>query len=136
MKQYEFQSVEVENKFHSYPASAQDALLGLRALIFSTAEKEIKESLKWGEPSYTCKHGSPIRMDYKPAKPEQYAIYFNCKSKLIDTFKELHPNKFCFEGNRALILKLNEAIDEQALKHCLSLALNYHKIKHLPLLGA
>ena len=82
------------------------------------------------------KQGSTIRMDYKAKQPGQYALYFNCKSKLVDTFRELYGDRFQFEGNRAIIFGLNDTPDMMALSHCISLSLNYHKIKHLPLLGA
>ena len=59
---------------------------------------------EWGEPSYLVKGGSTIRMDWKKANPEQYAMYFHCKTKLVDTFKELYQDVFKFEGNRAIIL--------------------------------
>jgi hypothetical protein len=39
-------------------------------------------------------------MDWKKANPEQYAMYFHCKTKLVDTFKELYRDVFKFEGNR------------------------------------
>ena len=75
-------------------------------------------------------------MDWKDSKPDEYAMYFHCQTKLVDTFKELYGDKFEFEGNRAIVFGRDEKIAENELKHCLSIALNYHKVKHLPLLGA
>ena len=68
--------------------------------------------------------------------PEQYAMYFKCTSKLVPTFRTLYKGKFKFENNRAIIFSLDDSIPEAELKHCISMALTYHKIKHLPLLGA
>jgi len=132
---------EVKDVFSSYPKSVQKQMLHLRALVLSTASEirgleKIEETLKWGEPAYLTKHGSTIRMDWKEKTPEQFAIYFKCTSKLVPTFKSIYKDKFDFEGNRAIVFKLSDSIPEPELKHCISMALTYHKIKHLPLLGA
>lgn len=74
-------------------------------------------------------------MDCKKLKLNQYAMYFHCKTKLVDTFKELYKDKFTFEGNRAIVFNINDKVSVNELKHCISLSLTYHKIKHLPLLG-
>ena len=112
----------------------------LRQLVLDTALEtqevtKIEETLKWGEPSYLTKSGSTIRMDWKESKPDQYALYFNCKTKLVDTFKERYGNEFKYEGNRAIIFNKNDTIPIKELKHCISLSLTYHNIKHLPMLG-
>lgn len=132
---------EVDSKFQEYPKEIESKLNYLRSLIIETATEndgivEIEETLKWGEPSYLTKHGSTLRMDWKEKSPEQYAIYFKCTSKLVPTFKTLYKGKFKFENNRAIIFRLDDSIPETELKHCISMALTYHKIKHLPLLGA
>ena len=76
------------------------------------------------------------KIDWKESTPNQYFMYFHCKTKLVDTFKELYSDKFIFEGNRAIIFNKNDEIPIDALKHCILLSLTYHKNKHLPLLGA
>ncbi|WP_062059621.1 DUF1801 domain-containing protein [Aquimarina longa] len=132
---------KVKAIFNNYPESVQPQLRYLRDLVLSTASEingleKLEETLKWGEPSYLTKHGSTVRMDWKKKNPEQFAIYFKCTANLVPTFKTLYTDKFTFEGNRAIVFKLNEKIPETELKHCISMALTYHKIKHLPLLGA
>lgn len=132
---------KVKDVFKNYPKSAQNKLLHLRELVLSTASgidglEELEETLKWGEPSYLTKHGSTVRMDWKEKNPDQIAIYFKCTSKLVPTFKTIYKDKFKFEGTRAIVFNLDEKIPEAELKHCISLALTYHKKKHLPLLGA
>jgi len=127
--------------FDSYPDNVKEKLLFLRQLILETGEEnsdlaKIEETIKWGQTSYISPIGSTIRIDWIKKVPNQYAIYFNCKTKLVDTFKELYPEEFVFSGNRALIFELGDEIPVKELKHCISLALNYHKIKGLPLLGA
>lgn len=132
---------KVNEVFQKYPDSVKDKMDHLRTLVLTTAEEiegleQLEETLKWGEPSYLTKHGSTVRMDWKEKTPDQYAIYFKCTSKLVPTFRAIYGDIFTFEGSRAIVLKLNEKVPEDELRHCISMALTYHKIKQLPLLGA
>lgn len=131
---------EVEFIFNKYPKPVREKMQRLRKLILDSAceIKEIEsleETLKWGEPSYLVKKGSTLRIDWKAREPHQYAIYFKCTSKLVPTFKIVYGEIFQYEGNRALVFNMNDEIPEAALKKCISAALTYHSIKHLPLLG-
>lgn len=133
-------SPEVAEKFNSYPKSIRNKLMFLRQLILDTAAEiedidNLQETLKWGEPSYLSKAGSTIRMDWKKSKPEQYAMYFHCKTRLVETFRELYQDKLNFEGNRAIIFHENDAIPVDELKHCILLSLTYHRRKKLWMLG-
>jgi len=114
----------VAKKIEQYPSSIQEKLHYLRQLILDTAT-EIEELTTL----------ETIRIDWKPATPKQYAIYFKCTSKLVVTFKVLYPKQFKFEKTRAILFSLEEEIPVKELKHCIQLALQYHKVKHLPLLG-
>lgn len=131
--------LSVKKKFESYPDDIAILLANIRALIFCVAQQdgisEITETLKWGEPSYVSKIGSTIRVDWKVKYPEQYCIYFNCKTSLVETFKEVYGDIFNYDGNRAIILNVNQEIPKE-LAHCISMSLRYKKIKHLDLLGA
>lgn len=130
----------VAEKFRNYPDEVREKLTDLRNLILETAgELEdidmIEETLKWGEPSYLVKKGSTIRIDWKAKSPDQYAMYFKCTSKLVPTFKALYGNKFEYENNRAILFDLDGTIPRDELKDCISMALTYHTVKQLPLLG-
>ncbi len=130
----------VKEKFERYPVNVARVLNQIRDLIFSVASQEglgaLEETLKWGEPSYIAKSGSTIRLDYKEKDPKQVCLYFNCKTTLIETFKEVYGGTFNYAGNRAIIFQLNQQIPVKELSHCISMALHYKKLKHLPLLGA
>lgn len=134
------ENTKVEVVFEQFPKHIQSKLLILRKLIMDTA-KEIEnldhmdETLKWGEPSYITKKGSTIRIGWKQSSPDQYAMYFNCNTKLVDTFKEVYKDLFHYEGNRAIVFAVNDEIPINELKQCIALALTYHTRKHLPLLG-
>nr|WP_293302936.1 DUF1801 domain-containing protein [Allomuricauda sp.] len=131
---------EVQMVFERYPDWAREKLLVLRELIVETAKEvedisALEETLKWGEPSYLTKNGSTIRMDWKSKTPNQYALYFKCTSRLVETFKATFQNVFEFEGKRALVFQKDDTIPVEELKHCIRTALTYHKVKHLPTLG-
>ena len=134
-----FKSAEVAAKFEAYPSSARRALLALRELIFKVAQStqgagEIEETLKWGEPAYVTKNGagSTIRIDWKSKSPEQYAVYFNCKTTLVETFRALFPGDFAFVGNRALVFPIDSRPPRDALSFCIAASLTYHAKKRHP----
>ncbi len=132
---------QVKPVFDTYPTSIKHKLLSLRKLIIDVASEHsdigaIEETLKWGQPSYLTQHGSTIRIGWADSRPIQFMMYFHCKTSLVDTFKELYGDRLSFEGNRAIVFAENDKIPITQLKHCILLSLNYHRIKHLPLLGA
>ena len=131
---------EVKLVFDNYPDSVRNKMFALRELVLETAREtdnitNIAETLKWGEPSYLTKSGSTIRIDWKSKTPDQYAMYFKCTSRLVEVFKMIFNNRFEFEGNRAIIFRLNDKIPIDDLKYCIKAALTYHRVKHLPTLG-
>ena len=130
----------MEAKFLSYPENVRKKLLSLRELILEVAQESekieaIEETLKWGEPSYLSKHGSTIRINQLKKLPNTYAIYFKCTSKLVPTFKQVFGDTFNYEKNRAILFGMDDKLPKKELKKCIELALNYHKVKHLVLLG-
>jgi hypothetical protein len=129
-----FQNPSVAKKFESYPAPARRKLLALRELIFKTAAATpgvgaIEETLKWGEPAYVTaesKSGSSLRIDWKKSRPDQYAMYFHCQTNLVETFRTCFPHDFKFEGNRALVFALDDAVSTDTLALCIAASLTYH----------
>lgn len=131
---------EVEVVFGNYPDVVRDRMQHLRKLVIETAKEtegvtKFEETLKWGKPSFVTTNGSTVRMDWKEKTPDQYAMYFNCTSRLVDTFRLVFDNKFQYEGKRAIIFRLNQKIPELELKECIKVSLTYHKVKHLFSLG-
>ena len=130
----------VKAKFESYPDDVREHLVQLRTLVMRVAAEEnlgeVEESLKWGQLSYRTKNGSPLRIDWKSKSPNEYAMYFVCSTRLVETFRELYQDSLQFEGNREITFTLEQILPEQEVRQCVSMALNYHKVKHLPLLGA
>ena len=137
---HRFQQTAVREKFDTYPVAVRPKLLHLRTLILDTAAEtdgveSVEETLKWQEPSYLTRGGSTIRIGWKKSNPDHYAMYFNCNTSLVETFKEIYRTEFEFEGKRAIRFHTEARVPEAALKHCVSMSLQYHRIKHLPLLG-
>lgn len=134
-----FKNPQVAAVFESYPKQVKTKLLFLRELIFDVAAETegvdaLEETLKWSQPAYLTtesKSGSLIRVDQIKSQPGKYAMYFHCQTTLVDSFKELYKSDFKFEKNRAIVFDLADAIPETALRHCISLALTYHRDKQL-----
>lgn len=129
-----FDNSEIAAVFASYPDDARDKLLSLRQLILDTAATTegvgvLEETLKWGQPSYLTsetKSGSTIRIDQTKAGNGQYAMYVHCQTDLIETFKDLYPRVFTYEGKRAVLFDAEDKVSSDALSHCIALALTYH----------
>jgi hypothetical protein len=121
----------VAEAFRAFPPAARIRLLALREMIFDEARKTDAglptESLKWGEPAYRPLRGSTIRLGWKEEAPKEVAMYFICTTGLVDRFRELYPDDFRFGGNRALLFDLKGPLPETALRHCIALALTYHR---------
>ncbi|OEJ99849.1 DUF1801 domain-containing protein [Roseivirga misakiensis] len=130
----------VDTKFEKYPEDVKAKMDQLRELIITVANEthgveDLEETLKWGEPAYLTKHGSTLRIDWKTKNPNQYALYFQCTSQLVPTFRFVFGDTLSFEGNRAIILPLDNDPPVDILKQCIATALTYHKVKKLPTLG-
>ncbi|MGS2718907.1 DUF1801 domain-containing protein [Eionea flava] len=128
----------VKKKFESYPDYVRPKLNFLRQLILDEAAKDksigiLEETLKWGEPSYlttVSKSGTTLRIDWKSKAPNEYAIYVNCKTTLIDTFRSLFP-ELTYEGNRAIVFNIDQTIPENEVRLCINMALKYHLNKNI-----
>ncbi len=133
-------SLKFEEKMLSYPERVRPKMQYLRELVIETAEempdiKELDETLKWGEPSFTSKIGSTLRMDWKEKTPNQYQLYFSCSSRLVETFKSIFGDLFEYEKNRAIIFKMDEEIPVVEVKECIAATLMYDKLKNSETLG-
>lgn len=131
---------KVDEIFTNYPDKVREKMQYLRELVIETAEEtagidELEETLKWGEPSFLTKNGSTLRMDWKEKSPDQYAMYFQCTSRLVETFRMVFDHIFQYEGNRAIVFQLNQKIPEFELMECIKASLTYHNVKHLMTLG-
>jgi hypothetical protein len=127
----------VRAAFDAYPPALRAALLDLRRLILETAAATpgvgaVTETLRWKQPSYLTAvtgSGTTIRIDALKGSPDGYALYVNCKTSLVESYKHLYPDSFRYEGQRALLFSTRAPPPEAALRHCIALALTYHRTK-------
>lgn len=131
---------DIWTKFADYPDNVKAQLKRIENTIMVVAANlnagKVKASLKWGEASYLVEGGSAIRIDWKSKQPDVVKVLFHCQTSLVSTFREVYPKAFEYEGNRALLIPLTVNIANTPIAECISLALTYQNIKHLPLLGA
>lgn len=128
-----FDSEAVAQKFATYPPALRERMLGLRALVFETAEAtpgvgRVEETLKWGQPSYLTPEtgsGTTVRIDAHSGGG--VAMFVHCQTNLVETFRQHYPG-LDYDGVRAIVMR-DEPIDEAALRHCIGLALTYHARK-------
>ena len=88
------------------------------------------ESVKWGEPSFAPARrniGSSVRI--RRRANGDVALMFICHTGLVDGFRALYGDRLLLEGNRAIVLKTGQDYDAAAVKHCIALALTYHRRK-------
>jgi hypothetical protein len=124
----------VATAFAAFPTEAQAVLQHLRGLIFETAQATpgvgpLTETLKWGEPAYltqATRSGSTIRLGVIKTRPVRCAVYFNCKTDLVATFRGLFAGELTFEGERALLVDPADPPPEDLIAQCVALALTYH----------
>jgi hypothetical protein len=128
---------DVEAAFAAYPRAVAAKLEIIRRLILETAAATdgvgvLTETLKWGEPAYLTGEsgsGSTIRLGWPRGQSEHCAVYFNCRTSLVSTFREMFPNELMFSGDRAILLDVAKPVPTKPLAICLSLALTYHRDK-------
>ena len=125
---------DVQSAFDAFPSGIRSRLVEVRATILAIADQDrrigaITEALKWGEPAYLTQasgSGSTIRLGMTRGRPDRAAIYFICRTRLVDMFRERYGGEFEYVGNRAVLLPGNGEVARGALEMMLSAALTYH----------
>ena len=132
MSTHRFSDPKVKAVFAAYPQGLREKLLSLRELVLEAGAQAdvglIEETLKWGQPAYRPRApntGATIRLD--TTKEGGYALYVHCQTTLAAEFRDLYPKRFRYEGSRALLFDADETPPREQLKHCLALALTYHR---------
>ncbi len=126
---------EVAAAFSAFPERVRARLLEVRELIFETAADikgvgPLTETLKWGEPAYLTQatgSGSTVRLGWLRSSERACAVLFNCRTTLIDDFRDQFSDVFAYEKNRALLLDAGKPLPEAPLRSCLGMALTYHR---------
>lgn len=126
---------EVAEVLARYRQPVRVRLLEVRDQVFAVAAEtqgvgELTETLKWGEPAYLTEasgSGTTIRLGVSKAAPEAAAVFVNCRTSLIDSFRAQFGDIFAFEGTRGLIVPIEGPLPEAPLAFCLRAALLYHR---------
>lgn len=121
------------NAFQAIAPEQRKTLLEVRELIFEVAASDpricdIEETIKWGEPAYITvndRTGSTIRLGIDKAT-EMPAIFFNCKTTLVEEFRQMFGAALRYTKNRAIILDGECDELKPVLKICIAAAMTYH----------
>lgn len=124
---------QVLQTFQQVPSTHRKTLLDVRELIFEVAQDDprigvIEETLRWREPAYVTsqnKTGSTIRLGIEKGSGMP-ALFFNCKTTLVEEFRQQFGGALRYAKNRAVILDNEDGQDTAALKICIAAALKYH----------
>lgn len=130
--QYPFEDPAVEAVFAAYPEPEQKNLLLIRDRIFRIAKKtagvgRLLETLKWGQPAYLTpetKSGSTIRLGLP--KTGGYAVFVHCQTTILSDFKQVFPDDFAYDGNRAVHFDVDHPPEFLKLDMLINGALTYH----------
>lgn len=127
-------AADVQAALDRYTELTRKKLLALRTIILDVAREEnagpIEEVLKWGQPAYLTPSGSgtTIRIDRDETHGGAIALYVNCQSSLVGTWRERFPD-MTFGGERSLHLALDADLADPRLRICIADALTYHRRK-------
>ena len=126
---------EVAATFDAAPKALQPHLHSLRNIILAAAEATgtapLTETLKWGQPAYLPqrKHGTTIRLGWKPDQPDIIGLYVHCQTTLVDQYRTRFPTEFQYQTNRAVLIPTTQPLNTDALHQIAALALTYHRNK-------
>jgi len=127
---------DVAAVLNTYPAKARTRLKAVRKLIYEVARGTpevgtLTETTKWSEPAHLTeqtKAGVTLRIAWKAKRPDEYALFVNCQSGVLDTLRTLNPNLNC-EGNRGIWFDLNQPCPDDDIRLCAQVALTWHANK-------
>ncbi|MDA8747069.1 DUF1801 domain-containing protein [Litoreibacter sp.] len=115
---------QVADVFDGFQNAHAKVLRKALALILKEAKRlnvgPVTETLKWGQPSYAVRNGTPLRLGLLAESP---ALFVHCQTDIIENARALIGGVAEFSGNRALIL----GGDPRAETHVICAALIYHQ---------
>jgi hypothetical protein len=128
-----FTEPEVENIFLAYPEPLRSSLLEIREMIFAQAvllNIPITETIRWWQASYipVAKNtGTTIRID--TFGDTQVAIFFNCKTSIVQDIKNRFADQIQYSKNRAIVFNAEQALPTEIIKYAIQAGLTYFKQK-------
>lgn len=126
----------VKRAIDAHPKPMRQRLLDLRELIHEIAASDpdigpLEEALKWGEPAFLTPSGSgtTVRINAHKKSGSLAGLYVHCQTDLVDRWRVLYGDQLSFDGNRAILLDVDAPLPKDALRHCIAMALTYHRDK-------
>ncbi len=124
---------DVLEAFEAVEPAKRATLMTAREMIFEVAETcpevgAVEETLRWGEPAYVTEKrrtGSTIRLAVERGSGAP-ALFFDCKTTLVEGFRAQFGGALRFVKNRAVLLDDDPAGQAEALAICIRAALRYH----------
>ena len=126
-----FENMNVEEKFLMFPDDRKDYLFHFRDLIFDVAEADsricpLSEELRWGDPSYiTAKTNAGSTMRLGVSGRSKVALFFHCKTTLVEDFKAMCFDALEYSKNRAILIDPQSPPKDEVLQYCVSASLLY-----------
>jgi Na+-transporting methylmalonyl-CoA/oxaloacetate decarboxylase gamma subunit len=111
------------------PEAALDEIRALiREVATQTGTAPLTETLKWGEPAFlpAKRAGTTIRLG---ASDTHAKLFVHCQTTLVDSYRSRFPTEFAYEGNRAVLVPLDQPPNRAALAQVIAMALTYHRSK-------
>jgi len=121
----------LEDAFQRFPSQLLDQARGLRVLIQETAASEgingLEETVKWGEPAFLPgKTGTTVRIGHDPVAGH-LKLLVHCQTDLVERWRQRFGDRLRYEGNRAVLIPADRALDETALASCIAEAFTYRR---------
>lgn len=134
-QRHAFPNEAVARVFLAYAPSVGRELLALRDTILEIGAsmdggRLPEEALKWGQPAYRRAvrgEGTTIRIGALRDAPDGYGLFLHCQTTLVEDLRALYPESFTFKGNRALVMRVGEPVDRDALRHAIQMAFSYRR---------
>ena len=128
---HKFKSQPVLERFMEFPKDKRKYLFELREMIFDVAKTDtrigqISEELRWGDPSYitaSSNSGSALRIGL--FGESKVALYFHCKTMLVERFKEQYFDTLEYSKNRAILIAPQSPPKDEILRNCIYASLVY-----------
>lgn len=119
-------SEPVAQVFAAWDPAVSGRFKALRGMILTAAENAdagpVTETLKWGQPSYQCRSGTPVRLGCVDGRA---AVLVHCQTSLVSDFQAEFGSAPAVSGNRA-VLADDPGFDD-VLALFITRALTYHR---------
>jgi hypothetical protein len=125
----------VDAALRDLPSAHQAFALRIRDIIRDVAEQldldgGLIETLKWGQPSWLpARRGIGTTVRLAVHNDTMLGLLVHCQTNLLDGFRLTFGDELSYSDNRAVLFDVNKPLPEDAVRHCVTAALTYHRNK-------